>query len=515
MHPTRSFLPVLLALAACTPRVVGPGAPEPSPPAPAPAAGLPPVPEVDGALNIRVVHPTPSTPLPRVDSTFVFGSVGTGRASLTINGAPVPVAPNGAFLGWVAVPRDGVYRLSASAHGRRADATAAYRLPSPAAMTPSRGPITETFARPVVAVVSGGSDTLATGSDAAAGAPTLSGDRVWQLPRGARLAATARRGSKVRVELAPGTTGWFDASDLTLGGAAASVPTNIGAVRIEPARGWVDVRIPAAFASFRLDAGRDTLAVLLYRRRADEGVPRLGDPLFAGGAWRSDPAGARLELRLAEPLWGFKAFYSPGGDLVLRVRRPPPLRRDHPLRGLRIAVDPGHPPLGARGPTGLAEADANLAIALRLAERLRDAGATPILTRSGRYPVELGERPRIAVAADADLLVSVHNNAFPEGINPLRSGGTETYYFYPFAAELAQALDREIVAVARTRDLGAKRRSLALARPTWMPAVLTESLFMMVPEQEAALLDPGFVDRLAAAHQRGIEAFVRARAREQ
>jgi N-acetylmuramoyl-L-alanine amidase len=45
-----------------------------------------------------------------------------------------------------------------------------------------------------------------------------------------------------------------------------------------------------------------------------------------------------------------------------------------------------------------------------------------------------------------------------------------------------------------------------------MPAVLTESLFMMFPEQENALRDPGFIDRLADAHVRGLEAFLRARA---
>jgi N-acetylmuramoyl-L-alanine amidase len=45
-----------------------------------------------------------------------------------------------------------------------------------------------------------------------------------------------------------------------------------------------------------------------------------------------------------------------------------------------------------------------------------------------------------------------------------------------------------------------------------MPSVITESLFMMFPEQENALRDPAFLDRLAAAHVRGIEAFLRERA---
>ena len=37
------------------------------------------------------------------------------------------------------------------------------------------------------------------------------------------------------------------------------------------------------------------------------------------------------------------------------------------------------------------------------------------------------------------------------------------------------------------RDLGIGRGDLALVRGTWMPSVLTEGLFMMLPDQESAL----------------------------
>jgi len=126
--------------------------------------------------------------------------------------------------------------------------------------------------------------------------------------------------------------------------------------------------------------------------------------------------------------------------------------------------------------------------------------------------VELRARVQLAVDRDADLMVSVHNNAFGEGADPFRAHGTSVYYFHPHSAGLAQALDREIVGTTRIRDIGARVSNLALARPTWLPTALTESLFMPIPEQEAALRDPAFVDALAEAHVRGIEAFLRARA---
>jgi N-acetylmuramoyl-L-alanine amidase len=65
--------------------------------------GLPPVPRVDGALDVRVRSPEANQVVPR-DSTFVFGSVGSGAATVTVNGAPVPVAPNGAFLAYLPTP---------------------------------------------------------------------------------------------------------------------------------------------------------------------------------------------------------------------------------------------------------------------------------------------------------------------------------------------------------------------------------------------------------------------------
>jgi N-acetylmuramoyl-L-alanine amidase len=65
------------------------------------------------------------------------------------------------------------------------------------------------------------------------------------------------------------------------------------------------------------------------------------------------------------------------------------------------------------------------------------------------------------------------------------------------------------------RDIGYGRADLALVRPTWMPSVLSETMFMMVPEQEAALRDPAVQERIARAHVRALESFLLARAREQ
>src|SRR5207237_10566752 len=69
-----------------------------------PAPPLPAMPLVEGPIAIKVVYPPAQHLIESRDSNFIFGSIGNGRASLTINGAPARVYPNGAFLAFVANP---------------------------------------------------------------------------------------------------------------------------------------------------------------------------------------------------------------------------------------------------------------------------------------------------------------------------------------------------------------------------------------------------------------------------
>ena len=69
-----------------------------------------------------MAYPAPSARIEARDSTFLYGSVGTGDATLTIDGAPVRVWPNGAWIAWVALPPDSVTRFRLVAQNR--DATA-------------------------------------------------------------------------------------------------------------------------------------------------------------------------------------------------------------------------------------------------------------------------------------------------------------------------------------------------------------------------------------------------------
>jgi N-acetylmuramoyl-L-alanine amidase len=177
---------------------------------------------------------------------------------------------------------------------------------------------------------------------------------------------------------------------------------------------------------------------------------------------------------------------------------------------MTIAVDAGHPPGGATGPTGLWEPVAVLPVAERVRALLEERGARVLMTRTTPAAVGLTERGVAARRADAHAFVSVHLNAFPDGVNPFTSNGTSVLFFHQHSEPLARTVQAQLVRRLGLRDLGIHYQNLAVARPPWMPAVLTEGLFLMLPEQEAALRAPEGRERYARAIADGVEEYFRA-----
>ena len=178
----------------------------------------------------------------------------------------------------------------------------------------------------------------------------------------------------------------------------------------------------------------------------------------------------------------------------------------HDLSDYTIAVDPGHggDDPGAVGPSGYTEAECALDIGLRLRDLLEAGGAEVVMTRTTDVTVSLSERVNIANNAGADIFVSIHNNAF-DGT----AQGIETFYYEGLppdsdAAELSHNLQDELIDEIDSPDRGVKTANFYVLRETWMPASLTENMFIDNPEEEAKLMDPSVRQRIADAHYRAI-----------
>jgi N-acetylmuramoyl-L-alanine amidase len=127
--------------------------------------------------------------------------------------------------------------------------------------------------------------------------------------------------------------------------------------------------------------------------------------------------------------------------------------------------------------------------------------------------VDLWSRVATADTSGAELLVSIHNNALPDGINPFTNNGTSVFYNQPRSLPLAVQLQRSLVRRLRLRDLGVGRADLALVRGTWMPSALCEGMFMIMPDQETRLRSSQGQQLYARGVLEGVRNFLRDRAR--
>jgi N-acetylmuramoyl-L-alanine amidase len=146
---------------------------------------------------------------------------------------------------------------------------------------------------------------------------------------------------------------------------------------------------------------------------------------------------------------------------------------------------------------------------------LQAAGARVQMTRTTDSAVDLWPRVALAERTGAELLVSIHNNALPDGINPFNNHGTSVFYNQPRSLSLASAIQRALVRRLGLPDLGVSRADFAIVRATWMPSVLVEGMFIIMPEQEEALRSPAGTRRYARGVYDGIRGFLQHRAENQ
>jgi N-acetylmuramoyl-L-alanine amidase len=224
------------------------------------------------------------------------------------------------------------------------------------------------------------------------------------------------------------------------------------------------------------------------------------------------------------------------------------------LKVRRVVVDAGHggKDTGAIGPRGVREKDLALAIAKKLAGRLKQLGFEVILTRSSDVFVALDERTRIANEAHADLFLSIHCNAARrrklEGVETWTLNVGSDRYAARLAAfenadadravsdlrliladlatkanasdarDLAQSVQSSLVRtlrsrVGRVRDHGVKQALFYVLLGTRMPSILVETGFISNPAEETRLKSARFQNGAAEAVARGVKDYVESRRR--
>ena len=183
-----------------------------------------------------------------------------------------------------------------------------------------------------------------------------------------------------------------------------------------------------------------------------------------------------------------------------------------PLLDATIVLDAGHGGWdpGKTGTNGENEKVLNLAVVEKLAEYLEQGGAKVILTRSSDDALasgkkaDMAERRKIANETGADILVSIHQNAFPSA----RAKGAQV--FYHSSSEKGKLLAEGVQESLRSRVDGSnirmakENKDYYILRTTEIPAVIVECGFLSNAEEEKLLNDAAYQEKLAWAIYCGI-----------
>ena len=206
-----------------------------------------------------------------------------------------------------------------------------------------------------------------------------------------------------------------------------------------------------------------------------------------------------------------------GSRMISVMSENKPFYREH-----CIVIDPGHggEDGGAVSCTGLPESGYNLEISLRLQDLLHLLGYDTKMIRTEDVSVytkgaslsekkisDLRHRVQIANETDGSLLLSIHQNYFPD---PKYQGGQIFFADTEGSEDLAKQLQILLVESLNTgsRRQAKKSSGIYLMEHIHCPGVLVECGFLSNPQEEVKLRDPAYQKKLSTVISVAVSRFL-------
>lgn len=183
-----------------------------------------------------------------------------------------------------------------------------------------------------------------------------------------------------------------------------------------------------------------------------------------------------------------------------------------PVMNKVIILDAGHGGWdpGKKGTGGVDEHELNLKIAKKIQCFLEQGGATVYMTRAtdealgDRKRSDMNERKRIANETGGDILVSIHQNAFPQA----SIKGAQVFYHSSSedGKRLAKSIQNTLKSFADNENKRSAKdnTSYYILRATEIPAALVECGFLSNPTEEQKLNQEEYQEKIAWAIYLGI-----------
>ncbi|MEK7380249.1 MAG: hypothetical protein AAB075_04490, partial [Gemmatimonadota bacterium] len=271
-----------------------------------------------------MVYPN-DQPLVVTDSISIWGTVGSGKARLKVNGQAIRVEPNGAFAAFLPLPDGGDPVLTFEARLRDSvlrQTIAIARSPGPAGapfpkISPAPGWV-RLVRRPPL-------DTgdLATRSRPIYSRWTPGGTIAIPLPLGARLPAEAQTDSAIRVRISGGLAMWVSKLETRPDPGSSAVPL-VRNVTVSEAGGITLVRVPLESpVPWTLDMVDGRLRWTLHGAHVASAFEPAAGGIAEEVAVRA-AGGDRgvIDIGLREMPYGWRVRWEPGA-LRLEVRPAP------------------------------------------------------------------------------------------------------------------------------------------------------------------------------------------------
>ena len=455
----------------------------------------------DDSVKLEIIYPKNNATV-NASSVFIVGNT-EPDASLIINNQPVKISPNGAFVQVTGLIK-GANNINIKSTKGHATNEINYILNVPE----KNQAIQPCPLEPL-------SLTAETTKDYAVTRTAPAQNRLTPLPVGTILNITGKIGNSYRFKYSNSKDGWISESDIRILPTGNYIPENIiSTLTIDSDENYVHLKLPLIQKiPFLIEQNSENqMNLKLFNAKA-------GITLFSYDnvsnflkelKWTQDSNNClNLAIKVnSKQFWGYKYYYE-GNTLILKLRKPPQINSKHPLKGKIICIDAGHggTELGSVGPTGIPEKLINLEIANNLRRILERKGAKVIMTRDSDKDVGLDDRVNVANSNEAPVIVSIHNNALPDGKNPYIEHGTSTYYYHFQSLPLAKSIQQSLVPTMGFKDLGVIYSSFVLTRPTEALSVLVEVGFMINPDEYNLLITPEFQEKAAIGISQGLENF--------
>ncbi|MEM0950882.1 MAG: N-acetylmuramoyl-L-alanine amidase [Cyanobacteria bacterium P01_H01_bin.74] len=228
--------------------------------------------------------------------------------------------------------------------------------------------------------------------------------------------------------------------------------------------------------------------------------------------WRSITSNTtEVWIDTKRPMIGYSPiWHAPRNQWEITVKTLPKA-----LSQTRVLIDPGHggDEMGSVGLNGLPEKALNLTVSRQLKTALALVGFQVFMTRETDQFVSLQARQNIAVAVNADIVLSIHHNALPDGRNPLEERGISTFYYHVFAKPLADTLYFSLTQPPKQNSkfefngYGVLYDSLFIPRIHQAASVLLELGFFTHPNDFEQLIHPGYQSELVQRITKGLVTF--------